>query len=178
MPGWLNSDLPGTPNTDIGIDITKALPFPSKCLDAIYGSEVIEHIPRTSVLPFLREARRILKPGGYFRFTTPDIEAICQIALGINEKCNLSDIARRWLDDPVLTRDIWVNGIFRNWGHQWIWDYDAIHAAMTESGFSQVERVAPQITNSGISELANLEQRYGSNPTPDSWAVSMVVEAT
>ena len=81
-PGWMNSDMVGTPGIDFPLDITKPLPFPDNCLDAIYGSEVIEHIERRYVVPFLKESRRILKPGGVLRLTTPDLKAVCELYLG------------------------------------------------------------------------------------------------
>lgn len=39
--------------------------------DLIYSSEVIEHVP--NVQSFVAAAARLLKPGGYFFITTPDI---------------------------------------------------------------------------------------------------------
>lgn len=176
--GWLNSDIAGTPGTDIGLDITKPLPFRDESLHGIYGSEVIEHIPKQGVIPFLREAIRVLKPGGALRLTTPDIVEVCRIALGLNDRCTIEDLATTWLEDANLTRDVWVNAMFRSWGHQYLWDFESMRGAMAVAGYRKIERVEPQITNSGIAELANLETRYGVPPPRHGWAASMIIEAT
>lgn len=175
--GWLNSDIAGTPGVDIGLDITKPLPFPDESLHGIYGSEVIEHIPKQSVIPFLREARRVLKPDGVLRLTTPDIVEVCRIALGLNDRCTIEDLGTTWLEGNNLTRDIWVNAMFRSWGHQYLWDFESMHEAMAVAGYRQIERVEPQITKSSFGELANLETRYGNPPPRHGWAASMIIEA-
>jgi SAM-dependent methyltransferase len=50
----------------------KALPFPDASFDAVVSFQVIEHIddPR----PYLAEIRRVLAPGGFVMFTTPNRE--------------------------------------------------------------------------------------------------------
>jgi ubiquinone/menaquinone biosynthesis C-methylase UbiE len=56
------------------IDVNKdKFPFPDNFFDVIIASEIIEHC----VVPdnLLREAHRILKPGGYFLLSTPNLAA-------------------------------------------------------------------------------------------------------
>lgn len=102
---WLNSDLPGS-GAEIGIDVTEELLFPDGSLHAIYGCEVIEHIPKDAVLPFLKEAFRVLRSNGVFRLTTPDLEEVCRNVLGISDECSVEQISTIWLEDKNLTRDI------------------------------------------------------------------------
>ena len=52
-------------------DVTK-LPFPDGTFDAIVSFEVIEHIKNYN--KYLREALRVLKRGGYFIFSTPNLK--------------------------------------------------------------------------------------------------------
>jgi predicted SAM-dependent methyltransferase len=177
-PGWLNSDLPGESGIDIGMDITERLPFPDDSLHAIYGSEVIEHISKASAIPFLREAHRVLKINGTFRLTTPDLIEICRITLGQNERCSIEQLATVWVENKNLTRDIWANEMFRSWGHQYIWDFNSLREAILSAGFSKVERLPPQITNSGFPELAHQETRYGMPPPAFMWEMSIILEAT
>jgi predicted SAM-dependent methyltransferase len=178
--GWMNTDTVGTPEIDFPLDIEKSLPFPNGALDAIYGSEVIEHIPREKVRPFLQEAYRVLRPGGVLRLTTPDLKAICRIYLGSHDKTTLDEHKTTWTE-PEFSPHYWINATFRNWGHQWIWDFESLAELLNSVGFKQVECVSPQITNSGMSQLGTLETRYDVHGVPapkHCWTSSMILEAT
>jgi len=48
----------------------EALPFPDNTFDFIYNKSVLEHVMNTD--QFLKESRRVLKPGGMFIGLTPD----------------------------------------------------------------------------------------------------------
>src|SRR5207247_3363331 len=46
--------------------------------DAVYHSHVIEHLDRQAAPAFVREIRRVLKPGGIHRVAVPDLEKSCR----------------------------------------------------------------------------------------------------
>src|SRR5207247_2856115 len=46
--------------------------------DAVYHSHVIEHLDRQAAPAFVRESRRVLKPGGIHRVAVPDLEKSCR----------------------------------------------------------------------------------------------------
>jgi SAM-dependent methyltransferase len=55
-------------------DMHARFPHDDDSVDYIYVGQAIEHMNRrTQVVPFLQECRRMLKPGGVLRMTTPDI---------------------------------------------------------------------------------------------------------
>lgn len=56
------------------IDISKPLPFDDSEYDVVLATEVFEHLP-SHVLP-CSEIARILKDGGYFIFSTPNIHRL------------------------------------------------------------------------------------------------------
>jgi SAM-dependent methyltransferase len=47
----------------------RVIPIEDGSINVVFCTEVLEHVPDT--LSFLKEARRVLKPGGLFFFTTP-----------------------------------------------------------------------------------------------------------
>jgi SAM-dependent methyltransferase len=62
-------------------DVSRALPFAAESFDVVYHSNVLEHLRRDDVLPFVRECWRVLKPGGLLRVATPDLERMCELYL-------------------------------------------------------------------------------------------------
>ncbi len=57
-----------------GIDLNKPLPFADAQFDVVYTTEVIEHVEGHRM--FITEACRVLKPGGWFLITTPNLHRI------------------------------------------------------------------------------------------------------
>lgn len=57
-------------------DLRKPLPFPDASFDAVYSSHTIEHLHREAALRLLREAWRVLRPGGRCRTLVPDLRKI------------------------------------------------------------------------------------------------------
>ncbi len=55
-------------------DMNRPLPYPANQFDAVVSIDGIEHIERT--FDFVRECRRILRPGGTLIVTTPNISAL------------------------------------------------------------------------------------------------------
>lgn len=57
-------------------DLRRGIPFPDGVFDVVYHSHVLEHFEREDAAPFLRECRRVLKPGGILRVVVPDLEQL------------------------------------------------------------------------------------------------------
>lgn len=56
------------------VDLTRKLPLADRSLDAIYGYHVLEHLDRHESRALLQECRRVLRPGGWLRISTPDFK--------------------------------------------------------------------------------------------------------
>jgi SAM-dependent methyltransferase len=86
-PAWTNVDLvPAGPGV-LRMDIGKPLPFPDGAFDAVYHSNVLEHIRRPQVATFMTECARICRRGGILRVAVPDLEAICRLYLDRLASC-------------------------------------------------------------------------------------------
>lgn len=81
-----------------GIDVVAAdlgarLPYEDESFDLVHSNQVIEHLPRTDV--FLREIRRVLKPGGHAIVSTNNLASwhnVVALALGWQPTpCHVSD---------------------------------------------------------------------------------------
>jgi SAM-dependent methyltransferase len=55
-------------------DATKGLPIQDASVGVIYSSHMLEHLDRSEAAKFLKEALRILRPGGIIRIAVPDIK--------------------------------------------------------------------------------------------------------
>lgn len=79
-PAWTNVDHPSAwyseNEIDISWDLTQNVPVPieNERANLVYTSHVIEHITNANAQNLFAEAHRILKPGGGFRITTPNID--------------------------------------------------------------------------------------------------------
>jgi 2-polyprenyl-3-methyl-5-hydroxy-6-metoxy-1,4-benzoquinol methylase len=67
-------DYPEYLQIDCGIDLNRPLPYENGAFDVVYSTEVIEHVEGHR--NFIREAARVLKPGGWLVITTPNIHRI------------------------------------------------------------------------------------------------------
>jgi SAM-dependent methyltransferase len=57
-------------------DLTKPLPWKDGSVDACYTSHTVEHMSREQGASLVREAFRVLKPGGVLRVIVPDLVPI------------------------------------------------------------------------------------------------------
>jgi predicted SAM-dependent methyltransferase len=79
-PAWTNvdhySDWYKGNVTDIDYDLEALTPIPveSGSAEVVYTSHTVEHITNAAAQNLFNEAYRMLKPGGYFRMTTPNID--------------------------------------------------------------------------------------------------------
>lgn len=87
-------------DADIQWNLNDGLPFPDDSIDHIVACEIIEHM--RSPHSFLREIRRVLKPGGILIVTTPNI---CCLKNRIKLLCGkfpvnvaMADFYRYWTD--------------------------------------------------------------------------------
>lgn len=80
-PDWINIDIASRGPGIIAHDLSRGIPLPDASCDVVYHSDLLEHLRRADVLPFMRECYRVLKPGGILRVVVPDLERICRLYL-------------------------------------------------------------------------------------------------
>jgi predicted SAM-dependent methyltransferase len=80
-PDWINIDIVARRPGVIEADLSRGIPLADSTADVVYHAAVLEHLRRPDALTFLRECRRVLKPGGIIRVGVPDLEGIVRLYL-------------------------------------------------------------------------------------------------
>ena len=137
-------------------DLEKAFPLPDAAFDWGYSEHFIEHVSPEQAIDWLAEMRRIIRPGGLLRLTTPDLRKYIEgyldpagVFFELHKQRLEAAIGNK---GSVPPRRAWmVNQIFRFFEHQWIYDFDEIVHAATGAGFDRT-RIFREEFQSGILE--------------------------
>jgi hypothetical protein len=87
-PGFVNVDITAGPGI-IAHDLRQGIPFPDATFDLVYHSTLLSMMRSSDALTFMRECRRVLKPGGVLRVVTEDLEQMCRMYLEkLEAACN------------------------------------------------------------------------------------------
>jgi|SRR5579875_280577 len=66
-------------NLFIHHDLKYGIPLPDRSADFIYSSHMLHHLYYDQAVALLKEAKRVLKPGGTIRIAVPDLEYIISL---------------------------------------------------------------------------------------------------
>jgi predicted SAM-dependent methyltransferase len=150
ISGWVNIDI-DSPLADIAADLRSPLAFEDASVDLVFNEHFLEHLSREQGLAFLRECRRILRPGGRLRISTPDLRWLIAQYIG-GQLDEWKDVG--WQPDTSCSM---LNEGMRLWDHRFVYDLDELHRALGQAGFGTAIQVPHR--RSAVAELANLECR-------------------
>ena len=117
------------------------IPLPDNSVGEIYTSHTLEHVPWFNTIAALKEALRVLRPGGLIEIWVPNFAYIVECY----QKGECGDKWRKFNrhGDPVT----WVNGrIFTygpdeaNW-HRAVFDEGHLTRCLTQAGFTDIKRL-------------------------------------
>jgi predicted SAM-dependent methyltransferase len=140
-------DAPAWARSIVYANALRGLPFDTGSVDAIYASHFLEHLSREGAGRFLKEARRLLRPGGLIRIVVPDLAAIVELYLRARE-CGDPHAADSlfedlWVVDKGLERyPSWfrpLKAFLRTDVHRWMYDEASLRALIEEAGFLEVQ---------------------------------------
>ena len=87
---WTNVDVLPAPGV-LAHDLREPLPFADGAFDFVYHSHVLEHFRVGDAPAFLKECRRVLRPGGTLRAVVPDLEGIARGYLAALDRVDAAD---------------------------------------------------------------------------------------
>ncbi|MEV7120610.1 class I SAM-dependent methyltransferase [Kitasatospora griseola] len=146
------------------LDIGRPLPFADRSVDWVYAEHLIEHVPLGTAVHWLAEVRRILRPGGVLRLTTPDLARYIDGYLDGNEQFfrrHRRRLRTMRVGPPMPERRAFMlNQIFYHFGHRWIYDEAELRHVLDRAGYHEfaIERREFQI---GVrSDVADLDTAF------------------
>ena len=130
--GWKIINISQKPNVDFVGDISDLSQFDQDSCEEIYASHVLEHVPQQRVLETLKGIHRILKPGGKFHVSVPDMDILCHLFI-----------------NPMADPDVKFHTMRMMFGgqvdphdfHYFGWNQFFMSDFLRQAGFSNAERV-------------------------------------
>jgi predicted SAM-dependent methyltransferase len=136
---FVNLDYEWRPGVQVCWDIVKwKLPFPDNRFRGIYTEHCLEHITLDNAADVISEFHRILKPGGRARIIVPDGE----LYFDLYQQQKLGVEVKMPYQESYVSPMARVNGLFRNHGHQFIFDFNTLSILLTKAGFRDIRKSA------------------------------------
>jgi SAM-dependent methyltransferase len=131
------------------LDVSRSFPFDDASYDFVYASHVLEHLHPDIAEHCLREARRVLVPGGVLRLAVPDLDQM----VAEYDRC----APDRFLWGIYQGRGARAKRTARHW-----WHYNArsLSERLLQAGFSEV--IICEFREGRCPDLDRIETRPGS----------------
>lgn len=189
-PGWLNLDnswsvrLARSPLAPLAIELADAgqaqylrfartsdirwanalnLPLKTGAAEVIYTSHMVEHLDRAEALAFLKEAMRVLGPGGVLRIGVPDLSILMDEYRETGdmdrfvERSTMTEAKPRGLLRKLIY--VFFTG-FRQ--HNWMYDGASLSKLLVANGFLDPIVQPPGVTRIQEPGPLDLNERAGS----------------
>lgn len=110
------------------MDLSKPFPFATGTMEAIYSSHVMEHLTPLIAEHVIGECARILKPGGVFRVSVPDLDIVLN---GYNPS----------QPDETVSTVFEIQKSLKD-RHWWMYNSVSMARLLLGNGFDRAERVS------------------------------------
>ena len=138
-------------------------PCADETFEWAFAEHLIEHLKPDQAVDWLTEVRRVLRPGGLMRVTTPNLLRYVEGYLDpkgafFAEHRERLGRLRDFSEEDIPTRRAWmVNQIFYMWGHHWIYDFDEIRHVAVRAGFAAENVVERSFGESAVPEVGAMD---------------------
>jgi predicted SAM-dependent methyltransferase len=140
-------------------DATKKIPLPDDSVEVLYSSHMLEHLDREEARLFLKEAWRVLKPGGIIRLVVPDLEKLVEEYLTSKDADKFIEKTLLGKRKPKSIKEKLYYLIVGDRGHFWMYDGKSLCKLLTEIGFKRVTILPPGKTMIPDPGPLNLRER-------------------
>ena len=112
-------------------DVRRPLPYADATFEGVYSEHTLEHLYPGEAMRLLAEIRRVLKPGGIFRCSVPDLGKYVEFYEG---RSQIEQFGRFRSGCEAL----W--NLTQNHLHRSVWDADMLERQMIAQGFASAKR--------------------------------------
>jgi predicted SAM-dependent methyltransferase len=145
------------------MDISRTLPVADDTIDWAFAEHLIEHVSMSVGIAWLTEVRRVLRPGGLLRLTTPDLKVYAQSY--VNGDGFFAKHRRRMnraltgVAPAMPARGAFMfNQLFYVYGHRWLYDLEELQHALTSAGFAPDAITVCAYRSGARQDVADLDQ--------------------
>jgi len=137
-PAFTNLDWTWRPGIHICWDLADGIPVPQQTMDGCFSEHCLEHLDFQLAVATLREIFRVLKPQGTLRIAVPDPEIYIDAYIKHrNGEPAVMPLAAAELEPtPMMS----INRVFRQFGHQFAWDFETLRLFLQRTGSEDVRR--------------------------------------
>lgn len=138
------------PRNVIRRDLRKSIPLKDNSVDYIYCSHMLEHLLLEDARKLIREAFRVLKPGGWMRIVVPDLKLLAtkyvEEDLSFFNAKSKGDLAGKFIEYLrfIDKRPFWKKLLDPYHPHRMMYDFDLLKELLINCGFKKVEKRAFQ----------------------------------
>ena len=159
--GWIATDILPRGLDVLYLDVCKQFPFVDASVDRIYAEHVIEHVSLPDGENLLSESYRVLRPGGRIRLATPDVTRMARLMEPLDaeaERYVRESNATFLPDRPDLCGEplVAVNRMFRDYGHEFLYDETLLRRLLERRGFTGIVRCS--VGESDDDEFRGMEE--------------------